>query len=162
MQGLLILSRRLDEDVLLDFSRVTDPSQLKSGIVIRVINIRGEKIRLGFKAPGCVRVDRREVAEARENDASLPREAGSDAPEVSLSAAYRRGVINGVTRFAYYKGTTQIVGNKGYKLADAIADIERELSCGQIEQHGSDDSSRRDATTPPDASTARSSASSRR
>lgn len=39
---------------------------------------------------------------------------------------YARGIINGVTRYAFYNGATQHVGNRGYKLADAIREVEQE------------------------------------
>ncbi len=40
--------------------------------------------------------------------------------------AYKRGLIEGVTRFAWWKDGTQYVGSCGTTLKDAIAQIEKE------------------------------------
>lgn len=50
---MLILSRQRDEDVLIG-----------EDIIVTVVDIRGDKVRLGFAAPESVRIDRREVREA--------------------------------------------------------------------------------------------------
>jgi carbon storage regulator len=55
---MLVLSRHRDEDILIG-----------NDIVIRIVDIRGDKVRLGIEAPKNVPVHRREVFEAihREN-----------------------------------------------------------------------------------------------
>jgi len=50
---MLVLSRKRDEDLIIG-----------DGIVVRVIDIRGDKVRLGVIAPKEVPVHRREVYEA--------------------------------------------------------------------------------------------------
>jgi carbon storage regulator len=50
---MLVLSRRIDEDIVIG-----------KDIVIRVVDLRGDKVRLGIEAPREVPVHRREVAEA--------------------------------------------------------------------------------------------------
>lgn len=59
---MLVLSRCRGEDVLIDGGR----------IVVTVLDIRGDKVRLGFKAPEEIAIHRREVQEeidAEENHA---------------------------------------------------------------------------------------------
>ena len=57
---MLILSRKLDEDIVI------------GGVVtIRVVEIRGDKVRLGVDAPRGVAVDRREVWEAKKAGAAV-------------------------------------------------------------------------------------------
>lgn len=52
--AVLILSRKVDEDILI------------GGLVtVRVVEIRGDKVRLGIDAPPQVTVDRREVWESK-------------------------------------------------------------------------------------------------
>ena len=51
---MLVLSRKRDEDLVIDGGR----------IVVRVIDIRGNTVRLGVEAPKNVPVHRREVYEA--------------------------------------------------------------------------------------------------
>lgn len=55
---MLVLSRKQDEEIVIN-----------GDIVIKVVDIRGDKVRLGITAPVEVPVHRREVAEAirREN-----------------------------------------------------------------------------------------------
>lgn len=50
---MLVLSRKRDEDLVIG-----------DGIVVRVVDIRGDKVRLGVIAPKEVPVHRREVYEA--------------------------------------------------------------------------------------------------
>lgn len=40
--------------------------------------------------------------------------------------AHAKGIITGMTRFAYTVNGKQVVGNKGHSLADAIKEIEQE------------------------------------
>lgn len=47
---MLVLSRKIDEDIIID-DRIT----------VRVVEIRGDKVRLGIDAPADVPVHRREV-----------------------------------------------------------------------------------------------------
>ena len=50
--GFLVLSRKVDEDVI-----------IADEIVVRIIEVRGDKVRLGISAPPSVSVHRREVYE---------------------------------------------------------------------------------------------------
>lgn len=59
---MLVLSRKRNEQVLIGDS-----------IVVTVVDIRGDKVRLGFDAPVNVPVHRREVAESIERDGILKR-----------------------------------------------------------------------------------------
>lgn len=58
--GLLVLSRRRDEVVMLG-----------DDIEVMVVDIRGDKVRLGFRAPRSLPVHRREVWEARQREKEL-------------------------------------------------------------------------------------------
>ncbi len=53
---MLVLARMRDEDILIG-----------DDIVVTVVDIRGDKVRLGITAPARVAVDRREIREARES-----------------------------------------------------------------------------------------------
>lgn len=53
---MLVLSRHRDEEVFIDFGGVR--------VVVKIIDVRGDKVRLGFDAPQDVRVMRRELLEA--------------------------------------------------------------------------------------------------
>ena len=65
---MLVLSRQRDESIVIG-----------DNIVITIVDIRGDKVRLGIEAPGEIPVHRQEVFEAiqRENrKAGLPPSAG--------------------------------------------------------------------------------------
>ena len=64
---MLVLSRKKNETIV-----------IKDDITITVVDIRGDKVRLGIDAPKDVPVHRREVYEAIKRSES-PREASSDA-----------------------------------------------------------------------------------
>ena len=55
---MLVLSRKKDEDIVI----------ADGEIVIRVVEIRGDKVRLGIEAPQDIPVHRREVHEAIERE----------------------------------------------------------------------------------------------
>jgi len=59
---MLVLTRRVDEEVLIG-----------DDISVKVLEVRGDQIRLGFVAPRDVRIDR---AEVRARPASSPRQEG--------------------------------------------------------------------------------------
>ena len=71
---MLVLSRHRDEEIV-----------IRDDIVIRIVEVRGDKVRLGINAPQDVPVHRREVYDAiqrelKEAEAKKPKEeAGSDA-----------------------------------------------------------------------------------
>jgi len=56
---MLVLSRRLGEEIVID-----------DHIRLRVVEVRGERVRLGVCAPASVRVDRQEVHERRKMETS--------------------------------------------------------------------------------------------
>jgi len=60
---MLVLSRDVDQDVII----FVDYAKLKPGIteiVVKIVDVRGSKVRLGFEGPKEVVIHRREVAEA--------------------------------------------------------------------------------------------------
>ena len=59
---MLVLARKKDESIVID-----------GNITVTVIDIRGDKIRLGIEAPKNIRVDRSEIAARRED--SIKKEA---------------------------------------------------------------------------------------
>ena len=72
---MLVLSRQRDESIVIG-----------DNVVITIVDIRGDKVRLGIEAPGEIPVHRQEVYEAiqRENRKPGPLETGtvaSKAPE---------------------------------------------------------------------------------
>lgn len=54
---MLVLSRKKNESIVIN-----------DDIVITVVEIRGDKVRLGIEAPREVPVDRKEVADAKKRD----------------------------------------------------------------------------------------------
>lgn len=54
---MLVLSRKTEEDILIGDS-----------VVVKIIEIRGDKVRIGIEAPKDVPVHRREIAEAIARD----------------------------------------------------------------------------------------------
>ncbi len=67
---MLVLSRKKNESVVID-----------DQIVLTVIEIRGDKVRLGIEAPREVAVHRKEIFDAIQQE----RAAGEDAPTVRIS-----------------------------------------------------------------------------
>jgi carbon storage regulator len=72
---MLVLSRQRDESIVIG-----------DNVVITIVDIRGDKVRLGIEAPGEIPVHRQEVYEAiqRENRKAGPSQTGpvaSKAPE---------------------------------------------------------------------------------
>ena len=69
---MLVLTRRKDEITFLDFSGMTDADLLAlrttGPIRMTVVEIRGDKVRLGFNAPSVVKIDREEVFKQRRNE----------------------------------------------------------------------------------------------
>lgn len=77
---MLVLSRQRDESIVIG-----------DNVVITIVDIRGDKVRLGIEAPGEIPVHRQEVYEAiqRENRKTGQLQAGataSKAPEGGASA----------------------------------------------------------------------------
>ena len=73
---MLVLSRQRDETIMIG-----------DDIEITVVDIRGEKVRLGINAPSQVPVHRKEVYDAMKRDKE---DAGSDQPPKVESLANRR------------------------------------------------------------------------
>ena len=68
---MLVLSRKRDESIV-----------IAGNITITVVDIRGDKVRLGIVAPSEVPVHRREVYDAIKRDqAAAPAEAPATAPK---------------------------------------------------------------------------------
>ena len=70
---MLVLSRKKDESIVINDS-----------IIVTVVEIRRDKVRLGFEAPKDVPIHRREVYEAIKN---LEREQGMVVPESEADEA---------------------------------------------------------------------------
>jgi carbon storage regulator len=67
--GMLVLSRKRDESIIVD-----------GNIVITIVDIRGDKVRLGIEAPATVPVHRKEVYDAlKRESAQAPGETSSGA-----------------------------------------------------------------------------------
>jgi sRNA-binding carbon storage regulator CsrA len=62
---MLVLTRRPSETIFLNFSKMTDAELLAlrtlEPIRVTVVEIRGDKVRLGFNAPDSVKVNRSEI-----------------------------------------------------------------------------------------------------
>ena len=72
---MLVLSRQRDETVMIDFAEMSDDELFelrKKPIECTIVDIRGDKVRIGYSAPQPVKVHRKEVYEAirRENRAA--------------------------------------------------------------------------------------------
>jgi carbon storage regulator len=75
---MLVLSRQRDETVMIDFSTATDEELLAlrgTPIEVTVVDIRGDKVRLGTTAPKPVQVHRREIFDAIRRDGAKARYA---------------------------------------------------------------------------------------
>jgi carbon storage regulator len=57
---MLVLTRKIGEQLVID-----------GDIVVTVIAVEGNKVRLGIKAPKCVRVDRAEIHQRRQEETVL-------------------------------------------------------------------------------------------
>jgi carbon storage regulator len=67
---MLILTRRVDEEIVID-----------GDIVIKVLDIRGDKVRLGITAPPEIPVHRREVYEAIQRENASVSKGKQDKPD---------------------------------------------------------------------------------
>jgi len=66
---MLVLSRKKNESIVID-----------DNIVITVVEVRGDKVRLGIQAPREVPVHRSEVYEAIQTDLSVPTDVPEEQP----------------------------------------------------------------------------------
>ena len=76
---MLVLSRKRDESIVID-----------GGIVITIVDIRGDKVRLGIEAPASVPVHRKEVHDAMKRESERQTSeanpvANADGPKVSTT-----------------------------------------------------------------------------
>ncbi|HEV3167832.1 MAG TPA: carbon storage regulator CsrA [Isosphaeraceae bacterium] len=73
---MLVLSRKKNESIIIN-----------DNITVTVVEIRGDKVRLGIDAPKEVSVHRREVYEAIQNQAKAARDSGTPAvaPDAGVS-----------------------------------------------------------------------------
>jgi carbon storage regulator len=75
---MLVLSRQRDESIIIG-----------DNIVITIVDIRGDKVRLGINAPKDIPVHREEVYEAIQRERAAQREANTDAMAQDSPAAER-------------------------------------------------------------------------
>ena len=71
---MLVFSRQRDEEVVIDFASMTDQELQelrKTPIVMQVVDIRGDKVRLGTTAPKCVQVHRKEIFNALQREGRM-------------------------------------------------------------------------------------------
>jgi len=65
---MLVITRTTDQDTILDFSGMTDEQLLSlrnEPVTVKIVDVRGPKVRLGFEAPRPLQIVRSElVAEA--------------------------------------------------------------------------------------------------
>ena len=79
---MLVLSRQRDQSIMIG-----------DNIEITIVDIRGDKVRLGINAPNTVPVHRKEVYQAIQRDRSAPPKAAAEAPaEHAAPAATVHGV----------------------------------------------------------------------
>lgn len=69
---MLVLSRKQNESIVID-----------RDIEVFVIEIRGDKVRLGVKAPGHRPVDRREVYDAKQRNFRVESETPAETPSAA-------------------------------------------------------------------------------
>lgn len=60
---MLVLTRRVDGSII-----IGDPKRPEDCIEVVVVEVRGDQVRLGVKAPHSVSVDRKEVWEAKQQE----------------------------------------------------------------------------------------------
>ena len=77
---MLVLSRKKNESIVIN-----------NDITIVVVEIRGDKVRLGVEAPKEVPVHRREVYDAIKRNELSPHENGTDAPLNDMRATDAAG-----------------------------------------------------------------------
>ncbi|MBT4864063.1 MAG: carbon storage regulator CsrA [Planctomycetaceae bacterium] len=75
---MLVLSRQRDESIIIG-----------DNIVITIVDIRGDKVRLGINAPKDIPVHREEVYEAIQRERAAQRDADTDAMPQDSPAAER-------------------------------------------------------------------------
>ncbi len=76
---MLVLSRKRDQQIIIG-----------DGIVITVVEIRGDKVRLGIEAPREVSVHRREIYEAIQRENEQAAQIGLDAARRIAGASHDR------------------------------------------------------------------------
>jgi len=68
--NVLVLSRKKNEDIVI---KTTEGRT----ITVKVVQIIGDKVRLGFSAPPDVEIDRKEILEQKETTSGLERPAAN-------------------------------------------------------------------------------------
>ena len=73
---MLVLSRQRDESIIID-----------DNIVITIVDIRGDKVRLGINAPKDIPVHRQEVYDAIQKERAAEAKAETDSPPTKGAAS---------------------------------------------------------------------------
>ncbi len=76
---MLVLTREIDESIII--SDGTFEAE------ITIVEVRGDKVRLGITAPQRIRVDRKEISERRKAEAEAEREANGVKSNLSSSTS---------------------------------------------------------------------------
>lgn len=76
--GMLLLSRKVEEQITM---RVA-PSLIEQTVALKVVDVRGEKVRFGITAPRTVGVWRDELLRAKSGDESEPHESAARALDI--------------------------------------------------------------------------------
>lgn len=63
---MLVLSRKREEQVFIEVPPSSEPRLIK----LMVVDIRGDKVRIGFTADNCVKINREEIYDVIRKEAS--------------------------------------------------------------------------------------------
>lgn len=105
MQGVLVLTRRIDEDIIIG------PS--KEDVVVRVLGIKGGQVKIGVKAPPATEVDRGEIRDRKDVERGKlrqPAPATEDPADLITDAEAQRELRKLIE---FFRGEGSQLGNDG-------------------------------------------------
>jgi carbon storage regulator len=79
---MLVLSRQRDESIVIGYN-----------VVVTIVDIRGDKVRLGIEAPAEIPVHRQEVFDAIQRENRRPGNSGSSKEESEPPKSHRAGTV---------------------------------------------------------------------